>query len=199
MYMTGSGCLPVCIHNNKLLFLFGLESPAEISSKGWSDFAGGMEKNENESSDKQIYEAALREMAEETSGFLGDPKEIDILVKKNGGYIKYCHDNNGSNYHMHIFRLDYDEKLIKYYNANHKYLYEKLDHKLLQKTKVFEKIELQWFSLDMMRKKRKLFRSFYRDIIDKLIIESNTIHLFVKKSRKNNSRKTVKQYIFEDD
>jgi hypothetical protein len=43
--MTGSGFLPVTIMNNKLMFLFGLESECEKSAKGWSDFAGGMEKN----------------------------------------------------------------------------------------------------------------------------------------------------------
>jgi len=191
--MTASGFIPVCIHNNKLMFLFGLESPGETSAKGWSDFAGGMEKHENDNSDKRIYDAALREMSEETSGFLGGPKEIDLLVKKNGGFMRYSHDNNGSYYHMHIFRLDYDEKLIQYYNANHKYLYDNLDHKMLQKTKVFEKIELQWFSLEMMKKQRNQFRSFYRDIVDMLISESKSVYSFTKKSKQNNQ--TRKQYM----
>lgn len=178
--MTGSGFLPVSYVDNKLMFLFGLESVCESSAKGWSDFAGGMEKNENENSDKDIYHSALREFAEETSGFLGGPREIHELVNRNGGYVKYSYDNHESMYHIHIFRLDFDEKLIEYYNANHKYLYQKLDHKLLQKTKVFEKVKLQWFSVDMMKNKKNTFRKFYRDIVDQLIIEAPAIEAFIK-------------------
>lgn len=96
--MTGSGFLPVSYVDNKLMFLFGLESVCESSAKGWSDFAGGMEKNENENSDKDIYHSALREFAEETTGFLGGPREIDELVKRNGGYVKYSYDNRESMY-----------------------------------------------------------------------------------------------------
>lgn len=185
--MTGSGFLPTCIVNNKLMFLFGLESPAEDSAKGWSDFAGGMEKSENDNSSKQIYNAALREFAEETSGFLGGPHDIDVLVRNNGGYMRYSHNNSGSNYHVHIFRLDFDEKLIKYYNTSHKYLYKKLNHNLLKKTKVFEKIKLQWFSIDMMKEQKKKFRSFYRDIVEELIIQEQDIEKFIKSSIRFNT------------
>jgi hypothetical protein len=191
--MTGAGFLPVCIMNNKLMFLFGLESPMEDSAKGWSDFAGGIERNENENSEKAIYQAALREVSEELSGFLGGPKEIEQLVKKNGGHMKYVHDNNGSGYHVHIFRLDYDEKLLKYYNTSHKYLYEKLDNKLLQETKVFEKIEIKWFSIDMMKKQRTLFRSFYRNVVDQLVAQAPEIKEFVKTTMKRNQNTTKKK------
>jgi hypothetical protein len=193
--MTGAGILPVCIINNKLMFLFGLESIVEDTAKGWSDFCGGIDPGENENSGKAIYQAALREGSEETSGFLGGPKELDKLIKKNGGHIKYTHDNNGSSYHIHLFRLDYDEKLLKYYNANHKYLYEKLDHKLLQKTKVFEKIELKWFSIDMMKKQRNSFRNFCRNIIDQLIIQQPEIESFIKSTihKKHNKNRTKKK------
>ena len=184
--MTAAGFLPVCYHQGKLLFLFGLESPAETSAKGWSDFAGGLESNEN---DKDIYSAALREMSEETSGFLGGPKEIHQLVKKNGGVYKYVFEfpNQEHNrkkrkdaYHIHIFRLDYDVKLIEYYNNCHKFLYEKLNHKLLSSTKVFEKINIRWFTLEEMRTRRSSFRPFYRDIIDELIYQIYDIEEFIK-------------------
>jgi hypothetical protein len=193
--MTGAGLLPVCIINNKLMFLFGLESIVEDTAKGWSDFCGGMDPGENENSEKAIYKAALREGSEETSGFLGGPKELDQLIKKNGGHIKYTHDNDGSNYHIHLFRLDYDEKLLKYYNANHKYLYEKLNHKMLQKTKVFEKIELKWFSIDMMKKQRNSFRNFYRNIVDQLILKQTEIESFIKSTihKKHNKNRTKKK------
>ena len=190
--MTGAGFLPVCVHNKELLFLFGLESPSESSAKGWSDFAGGMDSNENSASEKDVYKAALREMAEETSGFLGGTKEIDKLVKNNGGYLKYSHKNGDSIYHTHLFRLDYDEKLIEYYNANHKYLYDKIDHKLLQSTKVFEKIKIEWFTIDMMIKNITKFRHFYIDLIHHLIKNEKSIKSFIEKTMKKNN-KTMKK------
>ena len=181
---NAAGFLPVCFHDNKLLFLFGLESPAETSAKGWSDFAGGMEKYENNKNEKQIYNAALREMAEETSGFLGGPEDIGKLVRKNGGYLRYTHKNGNSDYHIHLFRLDYDEKLIDYYNISHKYLYSKLPHKLLESTKVFEKIQIRWFTVEQMKKKRREFRCFYRDVIDNILIRAPQIELFIKNTIK---------------
>lgn len=193
--MTGSGFLPVCLIDKKLMFLFGLESPVEKSAKGYSDFAGGMEKSENENSEKAVYEAGKREFSEELSGFLGGPKEIDELIKRNGGYMKYSHDNGGSNYHIHLFRLDYDEKLLQYYNANHKYLYDKLDHKVLEKTKVFEKIKIEWFSIEMMKKERNSFRSFYRNIVDELIIEAPSIEAFIKGTIKKRNINTKKRRV----
>ena len=173
--MVAAGCLPTCIINNKLYFLFGLESPAEKSAKGWSDFAGSMDKGET-----NVYKTAIREMAEETSGFLGGASEINKLIKANGGYLKFTFDNDGNLYHTHIFKMEYDEKLIRYYNANHKFLYDNLNHKLLQSTKVFEKIKLEWFSLDMMKQRRREFRGFYRVIVDQLISDSDVIERFVK-------------------
>ena len=175
MISSAAGCLPVCINERgELMFLFGLESPCESSAKGWSDFAGSMEKD-----DKNVYKAALREMSEETSGFLGSATDIDQLIKANGGFLRLVYDNSGSKYHIHIFKLDYDEKLLKYYNANHKYLYKKVNHDLLKSTKVFEKIRLEWFTVDMMRHRRKEFRPFYRIIVDNLINESITIKEFL--------------------
>ena len=177
--MVAAGCLPTCIRDNKLYFLFGQESPVEMSAKGWSDFAGSMEKGE-----KNIYNTAIREMAEETSGFLGGPTEINKLIKNNGGFMKCTFDNSGSPYHTHIFRMDHDEKLITYYNANHKYLYDNLNHELLKSTKVFEKIKLEWFTIDMMKKRRKDFRGFYKTIVDQLILNSDIIEKFTRSKKK---------------
>ena len=45
--MTGSSVLPITIHNGKLYFLFGKENELEKSAKGFSDFGGGVEQNED--------------------------------------------------------------------------------------------------------------------------------------------------------
>ena len=189
--MTAAGFLPVCYYQKQLLFLFGLESPAETSAKGWSDFAGGLDSNERDGNDRDIYRAALREMSEETSGFLGGVNEIDELVKKNGGFYKYVFSfpnqiksKKQKSYHIHFFRLDYDDKLIEYYNNSHKFLYDTLNHKLLASTKVFEKIKIGWFSIDEMKKKRSSFRPFYREIVDEIILQEFDIEKFIKKTMK---------------
>ena len=65
--MVGSSILPVAIHDNTLYFLFGKENPFEDSAKGFSDFGGGMERNESR------LDTALREGSEELSGFLVNP------------------------------------------------------------------------------------------------------------------------------
>ena len=77
--MVGSSILPVTIHNKKLFFLFGKETPLETSAPGWSDFGGGMEPGET------AIETALREGGEELTGFLGDAKQLKQHIKNHGG------------------------------------------------------------------------------------------------------------------
>ena len=47
---------------------------------------------------------------------------------------------------------------------------------------------MKWFSVNEMRTKKKKFRKFYQEIIDKILQEIPKIHKFVK-SKKNKSRK----------
>jgi 8-oxo-dGTP pyrophosphatase MutT (NUDIX family) len=177
--MVAGSILPVTIHNGKLYFLFGKENPFEDSAKGWSDFGGGCENNETP------YETALREGGEELTGFLGDDKNIRKLIKKGGG----IHHIEHNEYHVHIFYLPYDENLPKYYNQNHKFLWERMDTKLLSKTKLFEKIEIHWFSETELRTRRSQFRSFYREIVDKIIDDFENIRRFIHKKTVRKTRK----------
>ena len=102
--------LPVCIHNNKLHFLFGKENELEpVESQGWSDFGGGCESG-------TPFQTALREGREESTGCL-DPKE---LVKK--GIYKLVLNK----YHVFIVKMDYDPMLPLYYNRMHKFIIEKM-------------------------------------------------------------------------
>jgi hypothetical protein len=155
--MVAGSILPIALHNGKLYFLFGKESPLEDSHKGWSDFGGGLEPGETP------YKTALREGGEELGGFLGDDKSIDKLLKQNG-FCKIIHNK----YHVHAFFMDYDENLETYYNNNHKFLWERMDKQYLNSTKLFEKIEIKWFSECELTTKRSLFREFYREIVDKI-------------------------------
>jgi 8-oxo-dGTP pyrophosphatase MutT (NUDIX family) len=176
--MVAGSILPITIHNNKLYFLFGKENSMEDSAKGWSDFGGGCENGENP------FETALREGGEELTGFLGDGKNINSLIKKGGGVYQLTHNT----YHVHMFYLPYDENLPKYYNQNHRFLWERMDHKLLNNSKLFEKIEIDWFSVDKMKKKKREFRGFYQEIVDDFLNDMENIYNFaIKKARKINA------------
>ena len=177
--MVAGSILPVTIHNNKLYFLFGKENPMEDSAKGWSDFGGGVENTETP------YSTAMREGGEELTGFLGDGKKIKKLIRKSGGIYKMRHND----YNVHIFFLEYDENLPKYYNNNHRFLWERMDKNVLSKTKLFEKIEINWFSIEDMENKRSEFRNFYQEIVDKFIENKENIYKFIDKKMKRNSKK----------
>jgi 8-oxo-dGTP pyrophosphatase MutT (NUDIX family) len=181
--MVGSSILPVTIHNNKLLFLFGKEANLE-ETPGWSDFGGGTEPGES------IFATALREGAEELTGFLGNAKELQQHIKKHGGHY---HINHNDTYHVHVIYYPYDENLPKYYNQNHHFLWKKMDHQELKATKLFEKIEIKWFSIEQMRTQKKKFRSFYQEIVEHILQEVPPIKQFCEKSHnKKYTRKNRK-------
>ena len=167
--MVAGSILPVCMYKNKLYFLFGKESKKETSAKGWSDFGGGCENNETP------YKTALREGLEESSGFL-NPIE---LVKK--GVYKIVHNT----YHVFIVKIEYDSQLPVYFNRMHKFIEHKMPDAL--DTVLFEKQEMQWFSLDDMIKRRNEFRSFYQEITDLFVQHKMHIIQFIKtkKTRKH--------------
>lgn len=164
--MVAAAILPVAIYKNKLHFLFGKENPHEDSAPGWSDFGGRIEKEETP------YQAALREGFEELSGFLGNENQLKKLIRSNGGTFKIKHNN----YYIYIFKLDYDPKFPTYYNNAHYSMWNKID----QTSPFFDKIEIQWFTVEEMKKQRNIFRPFYREIIDILIEKRIEIYRFIK-------------------
>lgn len=182
--MVAASILPVTIYNGELYFLFGKENPMEDSSKGFSDFGGRVDPGET------LMETALREGSEELTGFLGNPKQLAKLIKKNGGTYKLSHNE----YHIHIFFLEYDENLPYYYNQNHMFLWNRMDKHVLNETKLFEKIEINWFSLIDLQKRRNEFRNFYKEIVDKFIVDRENIKIFIEKQGKKGKkgRKTEK-------
>lgn len=176
--MTGSSLLPATIHKGKIYFLFGKECEMEDSAKGFSDFGGGIEKGDN------IYESALREGGEELTGFLGDANYLRKYIKTHKGTYDINHNHD---YHVHIFFLPYDPNLPNYFNNNHHFLWKNMDKKYLNKTKLFEKIEIDWFSLEDIQKRRSEFRSFYQEITDHFIREKTQIRSFLQKAAKKKS------------
>lgn len=182
--MVAGSILPVAYHKNNLYFLFGKENPLEDSSKGFSDFGGGCDKNESP------FDTAMREGGEELTGFLGDGETIRKMIKRNGGIYKIVHND----YHVHIFAMDYDENLPKYYNCNHKFLWERMNKKTLNDSKLFEKIEIGWFTPDEMRTRRSEFREFYREILDMFLVDISKIRAFIQNRPKNKTKNKTKKY-----
>lgn len=167
--MVASAFLPVAWYHNKLFFLFGKEANDD-TAPGFSDFGGRVERGED------LFEAGLREMAEETTGFLGGPDDLRTMIHAHGGAMRISHKS----YHTHLFRMNYDTKLVKYYNNNHRFVAGRLNPAYLRKTMIFEKQELRWMSLDDMKQHRDEFRFFYREMVDKLIRNAAKIEAFVR-------------------
>ena len=188
--MVAGALLPVTIHNDKLYFLFGKENPLEDSSKGWSDFGGGCEENEDP------FTTALREGSEELTGFLGNKSILRKTIKKSGGFYKITHND----YNIHIFFMNYDPNLPDYFNKNHLFLWKNMDKNYLNKSRLFEKIEIDWFSEEDLKNRRSEFRSFYQEITDIILNNINKIHKFIKEKYKKINKKINKncRYILKN-
>lgn len=180
--MVGSSVLPVSFHKNQLYFLFGKENQY-ADTPGWSDFGGGGEQGETP------YYTAMREAAEELTGFLGDTATIKRHIKKHGGLYKI---NNDDKYHIHIFTTEYDANLPQYYNNNHRFLWKTMDE-TAKKSVIFEKIEVAWMTISDMKRNRSKFRPFYKPYLDRIIKESKDIMKFVRKNSNNTRNAKTKK------
>jgi hypothetical protein len=88
--------------------------------------------------------------------------------------------------------MDYDANLPKYYNQNHQFLWEKMDKTLLNDSKLFEKIEIRWFSIGDMKRHKKWFRPFYREMVNVFLSKQEEIKDFIETKSKKMHRKTSK-------
>ena len=177
--MVGSSILPACFYNGQLYFLFGKENEL-ADTPGWSDFGGGVEPGENE------LDTALREGGEELTGFLGGADQLRKLSKS-------VHIVKTPSYIVHIIHLSYEthKMLPEYYNNNHRFLWERMDKQLLNDTKLFEKIEVGWFTVEDMIARRGEFRNFYQEIVDKILADKTRIRAFLRKSMGKSMGKTM--------
>jgi 8-oxo-dGTP pyrophosphatase MutT (NUDIX family) len=185
----GGSILPITIHNNKIYFLFGKERDID-ENPGWSDFGGGTDKGET------LFQTAIREGSEELTGFLGNTINIKRLLNKYGTYNIDYKSHGHTTYRCHIFPMEYDDKLPFYYNNNQQFLQQKLDPKIIRDSKIFEKTQIKWFSFEDIQKQHNEFRSFYQNIVVKIIQHKSGIESFVRKSFnktnfKGNSTKTA--------
>jgi len=188
----GAGLIPTSFHDGKLYFLFGRENKYDDSYPNhWADFGGGTDDNET------YLETAIREGTEEITGFLGSFSDMKKKLKK-GVYVIENKSNGFKPFRTHLFSLNYDEKLPYYYNNNQLFLQKKLDQKIIKNSKIFEKAEIKWFSIDDLIKNKKEFKKWYQVIIEKIINEKMEIMKFIKnkskpKTKRNKSGKNMKK------
>jgi hypothetical protein len=176
--MPAASILPVAIYKNKLFFLFGKENPMEDSARGFSDFGGGVESGESE------LETALREGSEELTGFLGTKDVLKKQLKRTGVYpIDYVFPNKNT-YRIHVFPIAYNPMLAEYFNNNHSFLWKRMNKTMLNDSKLFEKIEVDWFCEDDLLKRSKEYRPFYVDIVKQIRTHLPKIRAFIKKRSK---------------
>ena len=166
----GAGILPVTLINGKVHLLFGREQKNN-DTPGWSDFAGGTEKNETH------LETAIREGTEELTGFLGTQEQLRHMLRRFGTY----NIDWNNTYRIHIFPLEYDPSLIKYYNNNQHFLQRNLPPRIFKETKIFEKAEIRWIPIDKLVDIKGKFRSYYQNIIPLINDNKSQISAFVKK------------------
>ena len=181
----GASILPITVYKNKVYLLFGKERDID-ENPGWSDFGGGTDKKES------FMETAIREGGEEMTGFLGNDNDIRKLLKKYGTYTVDYNSKGYTTYRVHIFPLEYDPSLPFYYNNNQAFLQKRLDPDIIKNTKIFEKVEIKWFSIDELKNQKSIFRSFYQNVIDLILKQKIPIERFAKSKLKNKTNKTNK-------
>jgi hypothetical protein len=179
----GASILPVTIYKGKLYFLFGKERSND-ENPGWSDFGGGTDNNES------YIQTAIREGGEELTGFLGSDADIKDLLTRYGTFDVDYKSTGYSIYRVHIFPMEYDEKLPYYYNNNQRFLQKRLNPKILRDTKIFEKTQIKWICVDDIPKMKKEFRTFYQNVVDLILVKKTEIDAFVRKSLKPSGYKT---------
>jgi len=182
----GGGILPTTIHKGQLYFLFGKENKY-ADTPGWSDIGGGADNNES------FLETAAREATEEMTGFLGEEKTIRSLLKRHGTYNIEWGSPGHKLYRMHIFAMEYDDKLPFYYNNNHQFIERKLSENIIKKSKIFEKEELKWVSLNELRNmhKKSQFRMYFQPIAMRIFNERHKIKHFISMCLKKGTKRKV--------
>lgn len=78
-----------------------------------------------------------------------------------------CLEHNG--YFVFLYPMDYEPNLVRAFNANHALMWDSLPRGALAKSKLYEKCEMRWFTLDEVVRERSIFRNFYREITDKIV------------------------------
>jgi hypothetical protein len=183
----GASLLPATIIDGEVYFLFGKERDFD-ENPGWSDFGGGTDGNES------FIQTAVREGGEELTGFLGNSADIKKLLTEYGNYHIDYKGDGFSIYRCHIFPIQYNPFLEKYYNNNQKFLQKRLDKNIIRDSKIFEKTQIKWFSFRDIQKKKKYFRKFYQNIIELILANKDSIQSFIQSNNLFKTKLNTKRF-----
>jgi hypothetical protein len=89
--------------------------------------------------------------------------------------------------------MEYDPKLILYYNNNQQFLQKRLDPKVIRDSKIFEKQQIRWFSINDIMKQKKQFRSFYQNVVELILAKKTEIDTFARKSLLRKTKSSYKR------
>ena len=154
----GGGVVPVAFHKGQILFLFG----QEYDELKWADFGGSTETGET------YLQTATREGSEELNGLYGTFVDIHNLIKT--CLLNAIELNNHKTFFVQV---PYDPNLPIYFNNQYRFIKKQYPH-LIDKKGLFEKRQMRWFSLSEIKKNRHLFRLFYREFTDEILLQEPT-------------------------
>lgn len=155
----GAGVLPIARHNGEIYLLFSRERLVyNGDDRGkWSDFGGSKEGRENQ------YQTAVRECYEESTGILGNKKDIRNLMKNH--LVGKLTDRK---YSIWIVEIKYDVEIVHLFHKHFKKVLRETPHIVKAKNGLYEKDKLKWIKLSSLRR-HKGFRPWYKEYITKII------------------------------
>ena len=159
--IMGGGILPIAFYKGHPYFLFSREGMIQAEDPGkWSDFGGSKEKNETPKM------TAIREGWEESNGFLGDKKDVRLLVDK--FLLRKIHLNG---YTTFIVSVDYNKKIEYEFKKDYETTLKSDRDFVKAHNGLYEKDRVKWIALRDLKKNVSKFRKWYSYIIYKIIDE----------------------------
>jgi D-alanyl-D-alanine carboxypeptidase len=152
----GAGILPIAYYKNNLYLLFSREFNKYKGHVDWRDFGGTPENNETD------LQTAVREGWEESSGFLGNKKDIHNLIKNN---LVTTVSNN--KYKVYVVLVEYDSTLPKKFREHFLKMFNK-DKTKIAKNGFYEKDMIKWLKVKDLKKNMWMFTSWYKIIVKKI-------------------------------
>jgi len=157
----GGGILPVANYNGQLYLLFSRERISYNSDRDkgkWSDFGGSKEKNETQ------YQTAIREGFEESNGILGNKKDIKKLIKYH--LVGKIQDPQ---YSIWLVEVEYNPDIVQSFHDDFKNALKNNKEIVKARNGLFEKDKLVWITLKQLKRKKSMFRPWYRRFIPQII------------------------------
>lgn len=158
--MRGAGILPVAIYKNSYYFLFSREAlyPKHKSSGQWSDFGGSGEKGET------VFQTAIREGQEESSGIFGTQKQLQKLVQTN-----FITKINIQHYTTYLFLIDLDTTLPLQIESAYQHALQNNPRAVEEENGLHEKDMAVWIHQKDLIKFKKYVRPWYKTVLNKII------------------------------